>query len=66
MNTQTKAKINIPMCIACVLLCLTLFSFYLCGGLYAKYISTAYGGDSARVAKFDVSDNDNFCFSKEL
>lgn len=55
MNRQAKAKINIPMCIACVLLCLTLFSFHLCGGLYAKYVVSDSSGDFARVAKFDIS-----------
>ena len=45
------------MCIACVLLCLTLFSFRLCGGLYSRYTSADSALDSARVAKFDVSEN---------
>ena len=46
------ARINIPMCIAAVLFCLTLISIHLTGGLYAKYISSASGGDSARVIAF--------------
>ena len=52
--TQHKktAKVNIPICIASFLLCLTLISMHLTGGLYAKYISTASGGDSARVITF--------------
>ncbi len=41
--------------IAALLLCLTLISTYLLGGLYAKYITSATGEDSARVAKFDVA-----------
>lgn len=52
MNRQPKAKLNIPMCIACILLCLTLFSFHLCGGLYARYVASASGQDLARVVKF--------------
>ena len=48
---KNKAKMNIPMCLACILLCLTMFSFYLLGGLYAKYTTSASGDDSARVAK---------------
>lgn len=56
MGKQPKEKINIPICVACVLLCLTLFSFHLCGGLYARYTSTATGSDYARVARFDVSE----------
>ena len=45
------------MCIACILFCLTLFSCHLCGGLYARYTTTASAGDSARVARFDVSED---------
>ena len=47
-----KAKVNIPMCIACFLFCLTLISIHLTSGLYAKYISFASGSDSARVITF--------------
>jgi hypothetical protein len=46
------AKVNIPMCIASFLFCLTLISIHLTSGLYAKYISSASGNDSARVIKF--------------
>ena len=49
---KDKVKMNIPMCAACVLLCLTMFSIYLMSGLYARYVTTASGGDGARVAKF--------------
>ena len=55
MPQTPKAKMNIPMCAACVLLCLTLFSMYLTGGLYSKYVGRDDSGDSARVAKFSVS-----------
>lgn len=51
---KNPSRVNIPMCAAGVLLCLTLFSLHLTSGLYAKYISTATGSDSARVAKFEV------------
>ena len=37
-----------------ILLCLTLFSFHLTGGLFARYTAQATGSDFARVAKFDV------------
>ena len=59
------AKVNIPMCIASFLFCLTLFSFYLCGGLYARYTTSGSGEDVARVAKFDVSENGTY-FSENL
>jgi len=52
MYRRKKAKMNIPMCTACVLLCLTLFSVYLCGGMYARYIVTESGEDAARVITF--------------
>lgn len=45
-------KMNIPMCVACVLLCLTLISVYLTSGLYAKYTAASVGSDSARVIRF--------------
>ena len=41
--------------LAGVLLCLTLFSMHLTSGLYARYAASASGGDSARVAKFDIA-----------
>ena len=47
-----KTKMNIPMCLAAILLCLTLISIHLTSGLYAKYINSASGNDSARVIKF--------------
>lgn len=50
-HTRT-AKVNIPMCIASFLFCLTLISIHLTSGLYAKYISSASGNDSARVIVF--------------
>lgn len=50
-----KAKLNIPMCAALVLLFLTMISVHLTSGLYARYTATATGSDSARVAKFDVT-----------
>lgn len=52
MVKHTRAKINIPICIAIFLFCLTLISAYLTCGLYAKYISSAYGSDSSRVTTF--------------
>ena len=46
------AKVNIPMCIASFLFCLTLISVHLMSGLYAKYISSGSGRDSAKVITF--------------
>ena len=65
MDRHYKTKMNIPMCFAAILLCLTLFSCYLCGGLYASYTTTARGEDAARVAKFDVSEKGVY-FSEDI
>lgn len=50
---------NQIMRLAAVLLCLTLLSLYLLCGMYARYTSQDGGGDSARVAKFNVSESDS-------
>ena len=52
MVRQHKVKMNIPMCLAAVLLCLTLVSIHLTSGLYAKYITSDSGSDFARVIRF--------------
>ena len=52
MRQQNNIKTPIVFRIALVLLCVMLFSFYLIGGLYARYTASASGGDSARVARF--------------
>lgn len=51
---QSKPKVNIPVRIAAVLFCLTLFSTYLVGGLFARYTASGQSGDEARVAKFSI------------
>lgn len=38
------------------LFCAVLLSISLMGGLYARYVTTASGSDSARVAKFNVTE----------
>lgn len=54
-NTKNrKPSGNIMMRLAAVLFCLVMFSTYLMGGLYARYVTRGGGDDSARVAKFDV------------
>ena len=47
-----KMRVNIPMCLAGILFCLTLISIHLTSGLYAKYITSVSGSDSARVIAF--------------
>ena len=45
-----KRKLNIPMCAACILFCLTLISIHLTSGLFARYTASDRENDSARVA----------------
>ena len=49
---KTKHRINIPMCAACILLCLTLLSIHFTSGLYARYVTRSSSSDDARVAAF--------------
>lgn len=56
---QQNIKTPVIFRISLVLLCVWIFSFYLTGGLYARYTSSASDSDSARVARFifDVEKN---------
>ena len=54
---RKRTKLNIPMCLAGILLCLTLISVHLTSGLYARYTTTAEGSDLARVAAFKVTED---------
>ena len=49
---RARAKMNIPMCAACILLCLTMFSVHLSSGVVARYSTNTDGADSARVISF--------------
>ena len=49
-----KAKLNIPMFTALILLMLTMISVHLTSGLYARYTAGATASDSARVAFWNV------------
>ena len=51
---KKKQNVNIPIRVAAVLLCLTLFSTYLVSGLFARYTASAEGSDGARVARFSI------------
>lgn len=52
MAGKRKTKVNIPMCMALVLLYLTLLSSHMTSGLYARYTAAGAGEDSARVITF--------------
>ncbi len=51
---QNNAKVNIPLRVAAVLLCLTLVSTYFVSGLQARYSTSGQSGNSAGVAKFSI------------
>ena len=51
---ERNVKVDILMCIVAVLLCATLCSMHLAGGLYARYTTSTSGGDSARVAECKI------------
>lgn len=55
-----KSNIKTPVIffVAIGVLCATLVSFSLTGGLYAKYSTVSYASDSARVAKYSVTVTD--------
>jgi len=48
---KKRGQVNIPICLAGILFCLTLFSIHLTSGLYAKYMAKSGSEDSARVAQ---------------
>ena len=50
-----KAKLNIPMLAALILLLLTMVTTHFTSGLYARYFSDGFGTDTAKVASFDVT-----------
>ena len=52
---MSKVKFNIPMCMALILLFLTILSIHVTSNLYARYTVSSESNDSARVAKFDVT-----------
>ncbi len=52
MRKDKPAMVNIPVCIALALLCLTLISSHMTSGLYARYVAQDESFDSARVIKF--------------
>jgi len=51
---ERSPRVNVPFCVAIVLLCLTLVSMHLTGGLFARYTATTSASDSARVANMST------------
>jgi len=54
MKKERDKKLNILMYTVAILLCATLFSTYLVGGLYARYTTNMNDSDSANVAAFNI------------
>ena len=54
--SKSNKKTPIVFYVGIVLACLTLISVYMTSGLYARYTTRATSSDSARVAKFRVTD----------
>ena len=54
---QQNIKIPPVFHVGVILLCAMLITSYMMGGLYARYTTSASGGDSARVARFAFSDD---------
>ena len=54
-----KSNNNMPIVfyVGLLLVCLTFFSVHMSSGLYARYVTQASGSDSARVAKFAITEN---------
>ena len=48
MRTESRSKSNMPLQLAAVLLCLTLFSIYFVSGLYARYTYKETNNNSAK------------------
>ena len=48
---------NILMTVSGILLCLTLITSYMTAGMYARFVSSDTGSDSARVAAFRVTES---------
>ena len=51
-RSNRRSHLNIPMCLASVLFCLTMVSVYMVSGLYARYTTSGSSEDSARVIRF--------------
>lgn len=54
MEKERNAKGNILMYTAAVILCVTLLSMHLAGGLYARYTTGKGDSNSAKVAAFNI------------
>lgn len=65
MSTREKIE-NRMMQLLLVLITLTLFSFWMLGNMYAKYVTKSEGTDSARVAAFVIEDTNNLKQTYEL
>lgn len=68
-RNKKAATRNVPMTLACVLFCLTLFSIHFTSDLYARYITSDSASDGARVVKFGtlrISEEGDFSKGKAI
>ena len=67
-NSSNRAPSFSVFHVAALLLCAVLLTTHFIGGYNARYVSSAEGSDSARVAKFDISSapTDGVPFAVEL
>lgn len=56
---RSGRKVNIPICLAAILLCLTLLSIHLSSNVFARYTVTVDGNDNARVIDFQQLEIDD-------
>lgn len=59
-DVQLNKKTPFVFKLSLGLMLVLMITFHMTGGLYARYTTTASGGDSARVAKFDFSIDNEF------
>lgn len=66
---RNRNTINIPLCLAFILLCFTLISTHLTSGIYARYSISDYSLDSAKAISFgslDIIESEDFIEKNNL
>lgn len=76
MRSKYSSKLNIPLQLAAILLCVTLISVYLVSGIFARYTTENSSGNTAAVAEFSptasfvedtwVFDSDTYSFEYQI
>lgn len=76
MRSEYSSKLNIPLQLAAIMLCVTLISVYLVSGIFARYTTESSSGNIAAVAEFSpaasfvedtwVFDSDTYSFEYQI